>query len=101
MNAPNIILAIVATGTIGASLVTAGLYAWDKRAAKRDRPRVPEKTLLAWSLVGGWPGGLVASRWLRHKTQKRSFRIRFVACCIVHGLAVAALIGWLFVGRAS
>ena len=36
--------------------------------------------MLAWDLpwlVGGWPGGLLAQQWLRHKTSKRSFQQMF------------------------
>ena len=78
--------------TLLACLVTSALYVWDKRAATKDRRRIPEKTLLVWSLLGGWPGGLIAGKWIRHKTQKTSYRIQFVFCATVH-LAVS---GWLF-----
>ncbi|TWU55620.1 DUF1294 domain-containing protein [Rubripirellula reticaptiva] len=87
------ILTALAIWTVVASLVTAWLYARDKRAAGRNDRRTPENTLLIWSLVGGWPGGLIASRLLRHKTYKMSYRIRFVACVIVN-VAVTAGISW-------
>ncbi|EMI17051.1 membrane protein containing DUF1294 [Rhodopirellula maiorica SM1] len=78
--------------TLVASLITAILYAWDKRAAQTDRRRIPERTLLGRSLVGGWPGGLVAGRWLRHKTYKRSYRIQFAMAATVNLIVVAAVV---------
>ena len=33
--------------------------------------------LLSLGFVGGWPGAIVAQQVLRHKTAKRTFRIRF------------------------
>lgn len=60
-----------------ASVVAALVYAVDKSAAQRGRRRVPESTLLAIGLVGGWPGAILAQERLRHKTSKISFRVKF------------------------
>ncbi|RKR75652.1 DUF1294 domain-containing protein [Frondihabitans australicus] len=62
---------------VGMSVVAFFLYAQDKRAAQAGRWRVPESTLLAVGLVGGWPGAVLAQQLIRHKTKKPSFRIRF------------------------
>ena len=56
------------------SVVAFVLYAWDKRAAKRRRRRVPERVLHLVALSGGWPGAPLGQRLLRHKTAKASFR---------------------------
>lgn len=48
-------------------------FAWDKRRAERDRRRVPERVLLAWSVCGGAPGAILAMVAFRHKTRKFSF----------------------------
>ncbi|NND99788.1 MAG: DUF1294 domain-containing protein [Pirellulaceae bacterium] len=77
--------------TLLASGVTAMLYVWDKRAAINDRPRVAEATLLGWSALGGWPGGLIAGKLVRHKTQKLTYRVRFVCCAILH-LTIAGFV---------
>lgn len=61
----------------GASLLCFALYAADKGAARAGRDRISESTLLSLGFVGGWPGALVAQQVLRHKTVKRTFRIRF------------------------
>lgn len=75
------------------TLATASLFAFDKRRAKLGGRRIPERTLLAWSLAGGWVGGAMAMRALRHKTRKRAFLWRFWAAAFVSAtLWVAA---WL------
>lgn len=74
------------------SLLTFVVYAIDKSKAKRGGWRIPEKTLHLLSLVGGWPGALLAQQLLRHKSSKTSFRIVFwLTLCL--NLAVK---GWLF-----
>jgi uncharacterized membrane protein YsdA (DUF1294 family)/cold shock CspA family protein len=61
----------------GASVVCALVYAIDKSAAVAGRWRVSESTLHTLSLVGGWPGALVAQQVLRHKSNKATFRAVF------------------------
>lgn len=60
-----------------ASLLTFIMYAIDKSAAQDGAWRTQESTLHLLSLVGGWPGALIAQQKLRHKTQKQSFRSVF------------------------
>ena len=62
---------------LGASLITFLIYAKDKSAAKKGKWRTPEQALHVYSLLCGWPGALLAQQWLRHKSQKKSFRIVF------------------------
>jgi len=49
----------------------------DKSAARAQGWRTPQATLLALSLLGGWPGALLARQWLRHQTGKAAFRWKF------------------------
>jgi uncharacterized membrane protein YsdA (DUF1294 family) len=59
------------------SLLTFIIYARDKAAARNGRWRTKENTLHIWSLLGGWPGAIVAQQTLRHKSKKASFRFVF------------------------
>ena len=56
------------------SLVTFLLYWRDKIKSKSDQWRTPENTLHLFSLIGGWPGALIAQRTLHHKSRKKSFQ---------------------------
>lgn len=51
------------------SLLAFILYGVDKRKAKRGLWRIPEKTLLLTSFLGGALGGLAAMQIFRHKTK--------------------------------
>ena len=77
-----------------ASLVTAILYRIDKRRARDHEPRIAEQTLLIWSLAGGWPGGWIAGKYLRHKTRKTSYRVKF-AFCVALNLVLCVAFVWL------
>ena len=61
----------------GASALCFARYAADKSAARAGRPRISESTLLSIGFVGGWPGAILAQQLYRHKTAKRTFRVRF------------------------
>jgi len=59
------------------SVITYFAYAFDKSKAQRGEWRTQESTLHLFALVGGWPGAAVAQQLLRHKSQKKAFRIGF------------------------
>ena len=59
------------------SLVTFVIYANDKNAARTGKWRTPESTMHLFSLIGGWPGALIAQSKLRHKSRKVSFRFYY------------------------
>lgn len=58
---------------VGLSLATFIGYAVDKQKAKRGAWRIPEKTLLFLSFIGGAAGGYAAMQLVRHKTKKWYF----------------------------
>lgn len=60
-----------------ASVVCFTLYAIDKSAARAERWRTPESTLLMLGLCCGWPGAILAQQLLRHKSVKTSFQVLF------------------------
>ena len=76
------------------SMISFFIYWKDKRAAEKNRPRTPEKTLHLLSLLGGWPGSMLAQRKFRHKTKKFKFRIVFWLTALLN---TAALI-FIFTG---
>lgn len=79
------------------SVVCFASYAMDKRAARTNRRRTAELTLLLLGLVGGWPGGFLAQQVLRHKTAKRSFQMKFWWTVVLN----IALLSVLFVASAN
>jgi uncharacterized membrane protein YsdA (DUF1294 family) len=66
------------------SLITFFVYWWDKNKARKDKWRTPENNLHILSLIGGWPGALIAQQILRHKSSKISFRIGLWITIIVN-----------------
>lgn len=74
------------------SAVSFVLYGWDKRQAKTNGWRVPEKNLHILSLLGGWPGAILGQKYFRHKTQKQSFRTTFWITVVLHVCGVGYLL---------
>ncbi|WP_321492963.1 cold shock and DUF1294 domain-containing protein [uncultured Desulfobacter sp.] len=65
------------------SFIAFAVYAKDKYAARNKKWRISESTLHILSLFGGWPGAKLAQSFLRHKSQKISFKIAYwVIVCI-------------------
>lgn len=59
-------------------------YALDKRSALKGNRRTPEDWLHFLSLIGGWPGALIAQQQFRHKTRKTSFRVVFYLSVLIN-----------------
>lgn len=66
------------------SIVTILAFWRDKRAATHGRARTRESTLHLLELLGGWPGALVAQRWLRHKNRKTSYNVVLWPIILLH-----------------
>jgi uncharacterized membrane protein YsdA (DUF1294 family) len=79
------------------SVVTYVAYGADKTAAKTGRVRTPESTLHVLSLVGGWPGALVAQQTQRHKSVKAEFRSVFWGTVVLNVGGFLALCAGAFV----
>lgn len=75
-----------------ASLLTFIAYAIDKSAARKGAWRTQESTFHFLSLLGGWPGALVAQQVLRHKSRKQAFQLVFWITVLLNCIAFA----WLF-----
>ena len=73
------------------SLVALVTYGLDKRAAVRGSWRISEARLHTLSLLGGWPGALLAMRLFKHKRRKAAF-VRVFWLMVVAHLVVLGLI---------
>lgn len=77
---------------LGMSILSLGMYAMDKSAARKGDQRTPENTLHALSLLGGWPGAMFAQQLLRHKSRKTSFRVVFWLTMLMNTAALVYLL---------
>jgi uncharacterized membrane protein YsdA (DUF1294 family) len=69
--------ALVGAVYLGASVICFLAYANDKSNARAGRWRTTENTLLLCGLACGWPGAVLAQQWLRHKSSKTAFLVKF------------------------
>ncbi len=76
------------------NLVTFLTFGYDKVIAGSGRLRVPEKVLLALTLVGGTAGAMIAMPLFRHKTVKRTFRYKFWGVVALQVLLATAYFLW-------
>ena len=70
------------------NLVTFVIMFADKRRAIKHQWRIPEKTILLLSLIGGSLGSLCGMFVFRHKTKHLSFRILLPLFFIFHIVVV-------------
>lgn len=85
--------AVCALWVVFASCIDFALMGLDKRKARRDEWRIPEKVLWLFALVGGAPGGTLGMRCFRHKTRHWYFKFGFPALAIVDfGLLIWILV---------
>ena len=75
---------------LAASLVTFFVYSMDKSAAKSGGWRTAETTLHGLSIIGGWPGAMIAQQTQRHKSKKERFRIVFWMTVVIN----CTVFGW-------
>lgn len=67
------------------------LSAYDKAAAKHNRRRIPERTLLGIGLLGGAWLIYPVMRLVHHKTQHRKFMWGLPAAILLHAVLGAVL----------
>lgn len=80
---------LLSTILLTLNVITLALYGIDKFLAQHDMWRIPEKTLLGFSLLGGGIGGLAGMNLFHHKTRKGAFWVINIAGVIV---AIALLV---------
>lgn len=64
------------------NILTLSLFGVDKLLAIKNKRRIPEKDLLAFSFVGGAIGGLLGMFMFNHKVSKGSFLWKFTLVLI-------------------
>jgi uncharacterized membrane protein YsdA (DUF1294 family) len=67
----------------GTSVLTFGLFCYDKWRAGRGARRISEATLCTVSACGGWPGGLLGIVLFRHKSAKPRFLLKFAQSFLI------------------
>jgi len=91
------ILTIIWTAWAVINLIVFFLYGADKRRAKKDAWRIPERTLLTGTWLMGGVGAFAAMRVFRHKTKHIAFQISApvgaVLSLVVMAAATAKLTG--------
>ncbi|MCP4453375.1 MAG: DUF1294 domain-containing protein [Planctomycetes bacterium] len=77
---------------MGISLITFVQYGWDKRQARKQKRRIPEKRLHLLALAGGTPGAFLGQLTFRHKTRKKRFQIVFIGVVLLQMAVIATVI---------
>ncbi len=74
----------------------AGVYVmWaDKRKAKKDQWRIPEKTLFLVAILGGGIGTTLGMYWFRHKTKHWYFKFGMPAILVVEAALLVYFVIW-------
>ncbi len=67
------------------------MYAIDKYKAKKNKWRIPEKTLIKWAFLGGALGALAAMLICHHKTLHKQF-ITLVPLALLFWMCILALL---------
>ncbi|HET7723646.1 MAG TPA: cold shock and DUF1294 domain-containing protein [Propionibacteriaceae bacterium] len=86
---------IVPAVSLVLSPVAVVMYRVDKTAAVAGGWRTREATLQVVSLLGGWPGALLAQHLFRHKTRKRPFQTVYWLTVVANCLVLA----WVAIGN--
>lgn len=76
------------------TLITFIAFAIDKSKSKSKSRRIPERTLLIMSAIGGSLGALLAMHFVRHKTQHAKFKYGIPAMLIAHVVLLAYVLLW-------
>ena len=89
---PEIIIGLAVLAVL--NVISFSLMAYDKRCAKADKWRVPEKTLFLATACFGGLGGVLGMTLCRHKTKHWYFRLFFPVLLAVQ-IALLGLGVWL------
>jgi len=71
------------------------VYGFDKLQSIRGGYRVPEVVLHRMTLCGGTLGAFLGQQLFRHKTYKRSFRIRFILIAVLQIVGIGLYVMYI------
>lgn len=91
MNLPEIVKNAALLYLLAINILLFSVMGADKASARRNRRRVPERTLFTLCLLGGGVGGVLGMLAFRHKTRHARFVLGFPLILI----AETALLVWL------
>jgi len=89
----NVWLYVLAGYLVLVNVTAFAVYGADKRRAKKDRWRVPERTLFLVALIGGSLGALLGMHVFHHKTKHWYFRVFIPLILLLQAAIPVAL--WL------
>lgn len=67
-----------------ANLLGFVLMGMDKKRARINERRIPERTLWGIAILGGSIGSFIGMRYFRHKTRHSSFTIGMPVLIVIH-----------------
>ncbi|MBE6908191.1 MAG: DUF1294 domain-containing protein [Ruminococcaceae bacterium] len=88
---PRAILWIITVYAAAMNVAAFAVFGMDKRRARKNAWRVPEKTLFLLALAGGSLGAVCGMCAFRHKTRHWYFRYGLPAILLAH----CALLAWI------
>ncbi len=74
---------IISVYLIVINIVTAIIFAGDKKKAKNRKMRIPEKTLHLLEFAGGFVAVLILMYTIRHKNRKTKYYIWTYLACLI------------------
>lgn len=83
----NSLMAYLAT----VNVLSFSLMGVDKKRARDQKYRIPEKQLFAWVVIGGSLGGVLGMQIFRHKTKHSQFKYGFPLILLVHLVFIGML----------
>lgn len=95
-NKANLILfIIIITYLLYINIRTYLMFASDKKMARKNKERIPERTLFKYIWLGGAPGAAIAMVIHRHKTQHKNFVVTVTVLLFVQLLLFSFILGFL------
>lgn len=83
---------LILTYLLCANIVAFAMMGIDKRKAKKDAYRIPEKSLFLAVIAGGGIGGVLGMKVFHHKTKHWYFKYGFPIICVLEYIIFIMLI---------